>query len=277
MTTRIIVCSIQWYDWIGIENKQGLLNRKESEEIIRKLSFKSFESDYKFLIIWLPEKMNASSANILLKLIEEPPEKTIFLLVSEHPEQIVSTILSRTQAVKLSRIDDKVLFQALADKYDLTNEEISNTVRLAKGSYIQALEMILSFEENQINFERFVQIMRLCYSRSFLEINAWVEEMSVMGREKLKNFFIYALRLVRENFILNLQSKELVYLTKKEEEFSKKFHPFINGNNVVHIYKELNKASEDIERNAYAKIVLFDMVLHLMKLIPNKKHLENQQ
>ncbi len=261
----------QWYEKIGIENKQGLINRKESEEIIKKLRFKSFESEYKFMIIWLPEKMNSYSANVLLKLIEEPPEKTIFLLVSDQPEQLLTTVSSRTQPVKLAPIDDTSLSLELMDKFQIAKEDLSNIVRLAGGSYSKAQEIIQSSEENNFYLESFIQIMRLSYSRSFLEINTWVEEMSTKGREQLKSFLSYVMRLIRENFILNLKNPKLNYLTRNEEDFSKKFHSFINGKNVIRVYEELNKAFLDIERNAYAKIVLFDMVLHFMKLIPNKK------
>ena len=260
----------QWYEFIGIENKQGLINKKESEEIIKKLRFKPFESEYKFMIIWLPEKMNASAANVLLKLIEEPPSKTIFLLVSDQPEHLLSTISSRIQPVKLDRIDEESFSYALEENYSLPKEELSDIIRLSGGNYIKAKEIILASEENIFYLEKFVQIMRLCYSRSFLEINSWVEEMAATGREKLKNFLHYSLQLIRENFILNLKNSELSYLTKGEHIFSKKFHPFINGDNVIKINDELNRAYSDIERNGYAKIVLFDLTLHFMKLIPNK-------
>ncbi len=263
--------AIQWYEKIGVENKQGLINRKESEEIIKKLRFKPFESEYKFMVIWLPEKMNSYSANVLLKLIEEPPEKTIFLLVSDQPEQLLTTISSRTQPVKLARIDNESLSLELIDKFQIAKKDLSNIVRLAGGSYIKAQEIVQSSEEDNFHLDSFIQIMRLIYLRNFLEINTWVEEMSITGREKLKSFLSYSIKLIRENFILNLKNQELNYLTKNEEVFSKKFHPFINGENVIRVYEELNKAYLDVERNAYAKIVLFDMVLQFMKLIPNKK------
>ncbi|MBN2524378.1 MAG: DNA polymerase III subunit delta [Bacteroidales bacterium] len=262
----------QWYEKIGVENKQGLINRKESEEIIKKLRFKPFESEYKFMIIWLPEKMNSYSANVLLKLIEEPPEKTVFLLVSDQPEQLLTTISSRTQPVKLARIDNESLSLELIDKFQIAKKDLSNIVRLSGGSYCRAQEIVQSAEDTNFYLDSFILIMRLVYSRSFLEINNWVEEMSITGREKLKSFLSYSIKLIRENFILNLKNPDLNYLTKNEEVFSKKFHPFINGGNVIRVYEELNKAYLDVERNAYAKIVLFDMVLQFMKLIPNKKY-----
>jgi DNA polymerase-3 subunit delta' len=258
-----------WFDFIEIENKQGIINKKDSDSIIRKLSLKSFESDYKFMIIWLPEKMNPSSANVLLKLMEEPPSKTVFLLVSEEPGMVLNTISSRAQPIKLSRVSDEAILTALTKRFSLSETELSNTLRLANGNYIQAINAVQTSEENERNLEQFIAIMRLCWTRNFLDINDWVETMSSTGREKLKIFFEYSIRLVRENFIMNINKPDLVYLTKEESDFAKKFHQFINGNNVVGIYDEINKAYADIERNGYAKIVLFDFALRLTKLIRN--------
>ena len=262
--------SAQWYDFIGLENKQGIISKNESEGIIRKLSLKPFESDYKFMIIWLPEKMNATSGNMLLKLIEEPPPNTIFLLVSEDPGLLLITISSRTQPVKLSRIDDQSMAAALKSRFQLPEDQLENVVRLANGNFVQARELVQSSADNEFNFQKFTEIMRLCWSRKFLDINEWVDEMSTIGREKLKGFFQYSLRMVRENLMLHVNNAQLSYLTEKEEGFSKKFYPFINGSNVLQIYEEINRASADIERNAYAKIVLFDFSLHLVKLIRQK-------
>lgn len=255
-----------WYNAMGIENKQGLISKNESEAIIRKLNLKSFESEYKFLILWLPEKMNATSANMLLKLVEEPPNKTLFLLVSEVPEQVLLTISSRTQPVKLSRISDEDMKSHLIGK-NYKEDDAHSISRLANGSYIAALEIIETSEEGLFNLEKFTSIMRLCYMRNIPEVNSWVEEMAGVGRERLKSFFSYSLRIIRENFIMNLKKDEIVYLTKDEEAFSSKFHPFINGRNILAISSEFNQASADIERNANAKIVLFDMCLKIVKLI----------
>lgn len=261
--------SSQWYNYIGIENKQGLISKNESIAIMRKLNLKSFESDYKFLILWLPEKMNATSANMLLKLIEEPPERTIFLLVSEVPEEVLITISSRTQPVKLSRLNDVEISSALSQHFSLDETLAESASRLANGNYIAALEVMETSEENEFNFERFTTLMRLCYSRNILEINNWVDAMAGAGREKLKSFFGYSLRLIRENFIMNLENEELVYLTIEEKKFSEKFHPYINGRNILAISGEFTAASSDIERNANGKIVLFDMALKIVKQIRN--------
>lgn len=258
-----------WYNYIGIQNKQGLINKKEADLIIHKLNLRPFESEFKFMIIWLPEKMNLSAANHLLKLIEEPPLNTFFILVSDDPGQVLLTIASRTQPVKLSSIDEKSLTLVLEEKNNLSSTEIKNIVRLANGNYIKALEIINTTEEQDFNFEKFIGIMRFCWSREYISINEWVEEMAGLGRERLKTFFDYASRLIRENFISNTGLPELIYLTDKEEDFTKKFHPYINGRNITKLYTEINKASADIERNGYAKIILFDFSLQVMKLIRN--------
>ena len=261
--------SNQWYTIMGIENKQGLISKKESEAIMRKLNLKSFESDYKFLVLWLPEKMNATSANMLLKLVEEPPEKTLFLLVSENPERVLLTISSRTQPVKLNRLNNDELQIFIEDKHRLNAENARSVARLANGDYISALEIMETTEEGAFNFEMFVVFMRMCWAggKQIPDLSDWVEQMASIGRERLKSFFTYSLRLIRENFITNLKNDELIYMTKDEEEFSKKFHPFINGRNIMGIAQELNTASADIERNANPKIVLFDMALKVVKLI----------
>jgi len=256
-----------WYGKIGIENKQGIINVRESSEIIRKLNLKTFESDYKVMIIWMPEKMHISSANKLLKILEEPYENTVFLLVTESPEQIISTMLSRTQIMKIPGIEQAPLFEALKGKFELPDGDIQDAVRLSEGSYNKAVEYIQKSEETEINFERFGAIMRLTYSRNIKGILEWVEQMAILGREKQKNFLSYALRLVRENYMLNMGNNDLVRLSAKEKDFAAKFSVFIHHKNASQIAEEFNKASLNIEANAYDKIVFLDVALKLIKLI----------
>ncbi len=257
----------KWYEIIDVENKQGIISKNESYEIIKKLNLKTFESEYKIMIIWLPEKMNASAASKLLKLIEEPPSKTLFLMVSENSEQILPTILSRTQLIKIPKIDSESMRNALCDRFGLSPEKANDIAHLANGNYFDAQNLISLTEEDNDNFDQFTQFMRLSYQRKVIEIINWVDEISRIGREKQKSFLAYSLRLVRENFMLNINNKELVYLTKKELEFSEKFSQFINQENVYQIYEELNKAHSDIEMNAYNKIVFLDLALKIIKLI----------
>lgn len=256
-----------WYEIIDVENKQGIISKNESYEILKKLNLKTFESEYKIMIIWLPEKMNAFAANKLLKLIEEPPEKTLFLMVSENSEQMLATILSRTQLIKIPKIDTDSITASLSDNFGLAPEKAKDIAHLANGNFYQAQSLIHSENEESFNFEQFTALMRLSYQRKVIELIEWAEEISRIGREKQKSFLNYAIRLVRENFMLNLQRKEIVYLTSKEYGFSEKFSQFINQENVTEIYEALNRAHSDISMNANNKIVLLDMALKIIKLI----------
>ncbi len=256
-----------WYDRIGIENKQGIVNVRESAEIIRKLNLKTFESDYKIMIIWLPEKMNLPSANKLLKILEEPYENTVFMMVTESPEQIIPTILSRTQILKIPAIEPGPMSEALKKMFEMTDGEIQDAVRLSDGNYNKAVEYIQKSEETEVNFERFGSIMRLAYSRNIRGILDWIDQMSTLGREKQKNFLVYGLRLVRENYMMNMGNNELVRMSVKEKEFASKFSTFIHHNNAALIAEEINKACLHIEANAYDKIVFLDMAMKLIKLI----------
>jgi len=257
----------QWLSNIEAENKQGLISKHESSEIIRKLNLKSFESEYKIVIIWMPEKMNITAANKLLKMIEEPPPKTVFLLVTENENQLLKTIVSRTQIISVPRIDAKNLKSAIINLHELTEDETENIVRLSEGSIIKSKEIINSSEESKENFERFTDYMRLLYRKDILALNIWVDEIAKTGREKQKNFLKYAMLLIRNNFMLNQQSDNLAFISNDELEFSKKFFPFIKQENILEINEELNKAHYHIERNGYAKLIFFDLGLKLVTLL----------
>jgi len=257
----------QWYEVMGAENKQGLISRSESTEVLRKLSLKSYESDYKILIIWLAEKMNPPAANSLLKLIEEPPSKTIFLLVSENTDQIIPTILSRTQMIRVGPLDADSIKKGLSDKYPQKEEMITDVVQRANGDFSIALQLMELDEQDNENFDEFVFLMRKCYGREIIEIQNWTEKMATWGRERLKLFLTYSLRMIRENFMLNLQQTEISYLTKKEAEFSERFSPFIHQGNIFKMAEEFELAIEHIEANGYAKLVLLDLAIKNILLL----------
>lgn len=257
----------KWYEKIEIENKQGIISKNESYQILRKLNLKTFESEYKFMIIWLPEKMNTYAANKLLKFIEEPPEKTLFFLVSENSEQIIPTILSRTQLIKIPKIDNDSLYSAICDRAGVSPEKAGDIVHLANGNYFEALNLAHTRDEDYEHFERFKNLMRLAYLRNIIDIIDWVDEIARIGREKQKGFLAYSLRLLRENFMLHIKHKEIVYLTQKEYEFSENFSQFIHQENVGKLYEVFNRAHADIGMNAYNKIVFLDAALKIVKLI----------
>ncbi len=257
----------QWYSYIGMENKQGSIIKRESEEIMKKLQLKSYESDFKVMIIWMPEKMNQTASNKLLKLIEEPPPMTIFLLVPEDTGPMLPTILSRTQMIRVPRIGEEDLLDALKKKHQVSDEILKSAVKISGGNYVKAEENLMTSEDSAYQLELFIRIMRLSYAREFQKIFEWVEEVAGLGRERQKAFLAYAIRMIRENYLLNKEQGELVRMTADESDFSKKFFPFINDRNVPVIVQELNEASVHIEVNAYARIVFLDFALKLVKLI----------
>lgn len=267
-----------WYARISDDAKQGMIYGNESQEIIRKLSLKTYESEYKIMIIWLPEKMNDTCANKLLKILEEPPEKTVFLMVSNAPDEIITTILSRTQHIHVPRLTTDEIVVALLQNRDLdiTQQDAVNVARISNGSYLAALAILGEDDENKVNFERFVMIMRLAWQvgnrkdhASLKTLRKWSDEMaaSAIGRERQKKFLQYAQHMTRENFILNLQQTDLNYLTTYETDFSRKFSPFINERNVEDIMKEFALAERHIEQNVNAKMVFFDLVLKIIMLL----------
>lgn len=256
-----------WLNEIQAENSQALIYAKESDEILRKLSLKSSEGGFKISIIWLPEKMHQVCANKLLKLLEEPPEKTIFLLVSENTEMILPTILSRTQRLNIPKIDASCIANTLQQKYGILESDSHSIAHMANGNFIKALEAIHLNEEKQLFFELFVNLMRLSYQKKIREMKLWSEEVAVMGREKQKNLLEYCQSMIRENFIFNLKQKELTYMTANEENFASRFSPFVNERNIIGIMDELSKAQQHIEQNVNAKMVFFDFSLKMIVLL----------
>ena len=265
-----------WYRVMGTETKQGIIYEKESSEIMRKLSLKSFAGGYKIMVIWQPEKMNSTCANKLLKLLEEPPEKTLFLLVSEQKEQLLSTILSRVQEVKIPRLSEEVIAAGLQTEYAwLDSEEAKVIAHMANGSYLEALRQ-LNDEAANGYFDDFVSLMRNAWLvgqkkdySALLKLRQWSNEMadSKVGREKQKAFLQYAQRQVRENYIYNFHHNQMNYQTAKEQAFSTKFAPFIHDGNVEKMMNELSKAEQQITQNGNAKIIFFDLCLQMIVLV----------
>ncbi len=259
----------QWLEHIGVENKQGLIGSDEAAEIIKKLNLKTYEAEYKVMIIWMPEKMNAASANKLLKMIEEPPKKTLFLLVAENAEMIINTILSRTQLVKVPKIDRESLQTTISERFGIAGDNLLAAVRLSNGNYIKALEAVERSASGKEFFDTFTNWMRTCYSGKVLEISKLIDSMTQWGRERQKSFLNYAMGMVRENFVMNLsdEGNSLNYMNSDENMFSERFHRFINERNIFQINAELELAYKHIERNASDKIVLLDLSLKLINLL----------
>ena len=259
-----------WLSYIGVENKQAAIQKSESAEILKKLNLKTYESEYKVMVIWMPEKMNVTAANKLLKILEEPPDKTLFLLVADSSEQIIRTILSRTQIVKVPKIDDTSMATDVSAKHGISGQQLEDVVRIANGNYLKALNAIKQNDANTLNFNMFTRLMRTAYSRKVPELQVWTDEISKLGREQQKAFLSYCMRLVRENFLLNTaagEQKKLLRLNSEELAFSQKFARFIHAGNTEKIYQELASAHYHIERYAYGRIVFFDLSLKLKHLL----------
>ena len=259
----------KWLDIIEVGNAQGLIFASEAAEIIKKLSLKSFESDFKVMIIWLPEKMHQATANKLLKMIEEPPEKTLFLLVSEESDKVIPTILSRCQLVKISSFSKKEIEDYLINHFVLTGHKASDIANVANGNIIRAIELSEDEDSTLLNLNRFKNLMRFAWKRDIISIINWSEEIAATGRESQKNFISFSLRILRENLMLSLDQlkNRLVFLTGEEAEFSKKFNPFINQDNIYPLNEELNLVYSHIEANGNAKIIFLDLALKVTRLI----------
>ena len=260
----------QWYEALGAENKQGIINVKESENIIRKLAFKPYESDYRMVVIWLPEKMNQSAANKLLKLIEEPPEKTLILMVSEYTNKILPTILSRTQLFHVPPISEADLREGLMKLGQADQQLLEDAVLRANGNMGTALQTLRQDDVERQHFELFTEVMRLCYARDIIQINGWVERVAGMGRERQKQLIDYSLRLLRENFILHMEHDTLNYMSAKESDFSRKFSPFIHEGNVHALAEAFTLAGNHIEANGNPRIILMDLSIGVIRLLMQK-------
>ncbi|MCD6556964.1 MAG: DNA polymerase III subunit delta [Bacteroidales bacterium] len=265
----------KWLKKMGTENQQAGIFAQESEEIIKKLNLKSYESEYKIMIIWMPEKMNISASNKLLKMIEEPPPKTILILVTEDSEKIIKTILSRTQLINIPKINEQIMYESIKEKYEIEDAKIKEIVRTSDGNYLKAEELILNNENSseQENFSLFAQFMRDAYGLRVTELIEWAEKMAKSGRETQKNFLQYALKLLRENFILNISPEnqnKVLFLTDNEKNFSIKFNKFIHKNNIFQLTNEFNEAYNHIERNGYNKLIFLDLALKTARLLKIK-------
>lgn len=261
----------EWMSAAGAENQQLIIYANESDAITKKLSLKSSQGGYKVMIIWLPEKLHETCANKLLKLLEEPPSQTVFILVSEQPDRVLQTIRSRTQIINLPRIPQEDLEKALVEKHSIAPAEAKRIARVSAGSMTAAMRTITNDQESMLFFDLFVMLMRLSYARKVKEMKLWSEKVASMGRERQKNFLQYCQKLIRENFIYNFQRQDdLNYMNEAEADFAVKFAPFINENNVIGIMDELSLAQRDISQNVSAKIVFFDFSLKMIVLIKNR-------
>ena len=260
----------QWFDALNLgKTLKGVITTKESEEIIRRLSFKSFESAYKTMIIWLPETMNDEAANRILKILEEPWERTVFILVSERPDLLLKTILSRTQEVSVPRLTAEDLIPLVEQSGESNPEKVRNIARLAGGDILELRRLTGGLEDDvrRENFEAFCSVMRLSYNDKHLELMTWADDVAQLSRERQRYMLLDFSRLLREAFMLHAGIAEASYLWGEEADFCRKFAPFIGGANIEPIIEQIELALRQINQNGNPRIVFNHFALAVSKHI----------
>lgn len=265
-----------WLQHIGVENKQGLISVDEAELIVKKLHLKSYEGGFKVMIIWMAEKMNTAAANKLLKLIEEPPQKTIFLLTTENEEQLLSTIKSRCQALYFPVLSEQDIVNSLMVNYQKTANEATTMAHQAEGNYNRALQLLQNDASDLVFEEWFVEWIRTAFRAKgnvavVQQLITWSEMISKTGRETQKRFLEYCLQFFRQALLLNYKSEQLVFMETKTDFKLSKFAPFVHSNNIFDIEKELNEAMYHIERNGNSKIIFLDLSIKLTRFLHKKE------
>lgn len=258
----------EWFDKLDIENKQGIINVRDASTVIRKLSFKSYESEYKVVILWMPEKLNVFSANKLLKLIEEPPEKTLFLLVAENQEEVLSTIRSRCVLVKVPRLDSAVIKDALVEKCGCSEQLALDAATMSNGSWPLAKRFSNDIDNEMFYADTFRKWMRYCFKGAVPELIDFVaNEIKGLGREKQKALLEYGLNIFHCSLLINNNISSAVMLTSAEKTFAQNFAPYINMKNVTQICALFEESINQIVRNANAQLVFMDDSLKMSKLL----------
>jgi DNA polymerase III subunit delta' len=256
----------EWYETIGIENKQGIINADDCHDLITTLSYKSYESEYKVMIIWMVEKLFYAAAPKILKILEEPPDKTLFILVAEDPETIISTILSRTLLVKIPRITENELSEYLGRKFNISDYDAGIIARKAGGNLKAAIHQHENTEEDAYNFTTFRDWMRLCFARDVQGLVSCVADLSKIGRENQKGLLLYALKAVRSCASFRYLNEMHPPVPGEETEFIKKISTFINPSNFERFNEIFNQALFHIERNANPQVLFLDVSLNIMRL-----------
>jgi len=258
-----------WFSHLDAENKQPIIGVEESGEILRKLALTTYEGEFKVVILWMPEKMNIAAANKLLKILEEPPDKTLFILVSENEEALLRTIYSRTQLIKVNRIADEEIKNALTEKKQLSAADAARISYLADGNYNAALKLIIESQEENLYLNKFREWIRMCFKVDVVGLVSWVEEIanSKIGRENQKAFLLYGLNIIRECLVGMYGDKKLLRVDGEELDFVKKLSTLLDGTVCKQLSDELNEAIIHIERNGSAKLVFTDLSLKCMRIV----------
>jgi DNA polymerase-3 subunit delta' len=259
-----------WYSFLDVENKQGYMSVRDAASLLRKLSMKAYEGEYKIAIIWMAEKMRVDTANKLLKLLEEPPEKTVFLLIAEDAEELLATIKSRTALVKIPALDTASIEMALQQRFGCDPQQAHDAAMISEGNWLVASQSFKDFEDHTFFFTTFQQWMRLCFRAAYSELIDFSSNIKTLGREKQKELLEYGLRIIRNSLLFNNNLAELVMLPDEEKTFNSKFAPFVNPANLAQIAELFDEAIRHIERNGNAQIVFTDVSFKMVALLKKK-------
>ena len=265
-----------WYQVLGVKNKQGEIRVDDSQEILKLLALKSYEGGYKIMIIWMADKLNIAASNKLLKLLEEPTDKTVFILISENEEDIIQTIRSRCQVLHFNGLPEKVIADSLISNENIDSKIAYKIAHQAQGNYNKALQLLQPDSETTFFEKWFVDWVRAAFrakgnAAAIQDLIQWSEQIAGLGRETQKKFLHFCIDMFRQALLLNYQTPDLVYIEPQVEKFKlENFAPFVNGNNIHDIFKELSDAMYHIERNGNAKIILTDLSIKLTRLIHKK-------
>lgn len=256
----------QWTERLG-GSKAAVIPVTAAQAVMEKLSLKTYEARYKVMIIWLPEKMNESASNKLLKILEEPPAGTVFILVSEQTYGILPTILSRTQALRIPAIDDEAMAAELAARHHMEPDAARRTAHVAQGNMVKAIELATGGGTADEYLELFMRLMRTCYTRKVPDIIALSDDLARLSRDGLRNWLTYCLHMLRENFVAGLGESRISYMTDAEAAFSERFAAFVHIGNVEEMAREINLAIAQTEQNGNARIITTDLMLKLTVLL----------
>ena len=259
-----------WYSFLDVENKQGYMSVRDAASLLRKLNMKSYEGEYKIAIIWMAEKMRTDTANKLLKLLEEPPEKTVFLLIAEDGEELLATIKSRTALVKIPAIDINEVQEALVERLSCPPQQAHDAALISEGNWLNACHFVKESEDRKFFFTTFQQWMRLCFRAAYPELIDFSANIKTIGREKQKELLDYGLRIIRNSLLFNNNLAEIVMLPDDEKTFNSKFAPFVNPANLAQIAELFDEAIRHIERNGNAQIIFTDVSFKMIGLLKKK-------
>ncbi|GAB3897010.1 DNA polymerase III subunit [Spirosoma agri] len=260
----------EWLETMGADNKQGNISAEEARNILQKLSLKAYEGAYKIMLIWLPELMNVTSANALLKVLEEPPAQTLFLLVTNQPDKLLITILSRTQRIAVRAFTDEEVATYLRQHLNLDETTARRIAYLADGDLSVGLNLSRTESDQPMTSDRhtwFADWMRTCYRQDLITLVKQADQFDSFTKEKQKGLLEYSIRLYRDLFLWQQGAGALLRLPDDEMAFVKNFSKILTINHIERIVNDLNEATYHLERNARAKMIMLDMSLTFSRLI----------